>query len=244
MTYTPTTWIDEVPGETPVKFVITDDVEGEIAGSATIELATAPLTGTPYNAANLNHLEQGLVDVEAATVPAILTAKGDLAVASAVGAAAVLNAGDAGDYLIPDSAETPGLKWSPLITHGLWTSENWDDPRWPEAGWSSAHQADTTYLVTASSEFGVPVGTKMVLINLSCRFLGRYVGQSQIYLCSPANVSPERAFINMTNYWENMLTVGSLYAAGWVPLDENGQFAVRLVHEDIAITLTVLAYML
>jgi microcystin-dependent protein len=64
MAYTPTTWTDEIPGATPVKYTITDDTLGEIAASATIELATAPTAGTPVNATNLNNIEDGIVTLE------------------------------------------------------------------------------------------------------------------------------------------------------------------------------------
>lgn len=58
--YTPTTWADEVPGETPVKYVITGDIEGEISASATIELAMAPTPGTPLNATEMNNIDVGI----------------------------------------------------------------------------------------------------------------------------------------------------------------------------------------
>ena len=55
MAYTPTTWTDEIPGETPVKYVITG-----ANSDCTIDLKTAPTVGTPVNATNLNHIEQGI----------------------------------------------------------------------------------------------------------------------------------------------------------------------------------------
>jgi hypothetical protein len=60
--YTPTVWEDEIPGETPVKYVITGDND-----DCTIELKTAPTAGTPVNASNLNHIENGLVAIEERT---------------------------------------------------------------------------------------------------------------------------------------------------------------------------------
>jgi hypothetical protein len=60
--YSPTLWEDEIPGETPVKYVITGDND-----DCTIELKTAPTAGTPVNASNLNHIEDGLVAIEALT---------------------------------------------------------------------------------------------------------------------------------------------------------------------------------
>ena len=60
--YTPVTWSDEVPGESPIKYIITDDVNGELGGSATIAMKTAPTVGTSLNATNMNHIEQGILD--------------------------------------------------------------------------------------------------------------------------------------------------------------------------------------
>lgn len=76
MAYVPTSWTDEVPGETPVKYAITGDVEGVISASATIDLATAPTAGTPVNATNLNNIETGIVTLESdlADVDALLAA--------------------------------------------------------------------------------------------------------------------------------------------------------------------------
>ncbi len=65
MAYTKTTWVDEVPAETPVKYKITDDTGGVIAESATIETVTSITAGTALNAANLNKIEEGLEAVAA-----------------------------------------------------------------------------------------------------------------------------------------------------------------------------------
>jgi hypothetical protein len=62
--YTPTVWENEVPSATPVKYAITDDVAGEVAGSATIEIVTPVTPGTPFNAVNMNHIEQGIKDAQ------------------------------------------------------------------------------------------------------------------------------------------------------------------------------------
>jgi len=73
MPYTPTVWTDEVPSSTPVKYAITDDVNGQVAGSATIEMVTPVTAGTPINAANLNRIESAL-QVAFATAEAALAA--------------------------------------------------------------------------------------------------------------------------------------------------------------------------
>ena len=62
MPYTPTTWTDEVPASTPVKYKITDDSDGIIANSAKIELVTSVTAGTALNAANFNKLEAAVED--------------------------------------------------------------------------------------------------------------------------------------------------------------------------------------
>lgn len=59
-TYTKTTWTNEVPGSTPVKYKLTDDTLGVIANSAKIEVVTSLTAGTPVNAQNLNNMETGI----------------------------------------------------------------------------------------------------------------------------------------------------------------------------------------
>ncbi len=68
MSYTPTNWENEVPSG-PLRFQIVDDVAGEIAASAAINLVTAVTPGTPINSTNLNHIEQGIVDAHDGIVP-------------------------------------------------------------------------------------------------------------------------------------------------------------------------------
>jgi hypothetical protein len=74
MPYDKTTWVDEVPDDSPIKYSITDDVEGEIAGSAVIEVETAITPGTPLNATNMNKLETGVETAQAAAEAAQDTA--------------------------------------------------------------------------------------------------------------------------------------------------------------------------
>ena len=65
-------------------------------------------TGDLWTASNHNTYVR---DNFAAGVPDIFGAKGDLAVASQADVALALNAGSIGNYLIPDSSESSGLKW-------------------------------------------------------------------------------------------------------------------------------------
>lgn len=122
MTYSKTIWTNEVPATTPVKYAIIGDVEGEISASATIAPVTSITPGTALNAANLNHIEDGVAAVEAATIPAILAAKGDLVSASAAATASVLSVGTNGQILIADSSQTCGLKWADRAS-GLLTAK-------------------------------------------------------------------------------------------------------------------------
>ena len=85
MPYTPTTWTDEVPASTPIKYVITDDVDGVIAASATIALVTSVTAGTPINATNLNKLETAMESaVDTADAAAVDAAAAEVSAAAAV----------------------------------------------------------------------------------------------------------------------------------------------------------------
>ena len=60
--YTPTVWVDEIPASIPVKYKISQLSDGDIATDATIEVVTPLTPGTPLNAANLNKIENRLVE--------------------------------------------------------------------------------------------------------------------------------------------------------------------------------------
>lgn len=100
--YTPTTWTDEVPGSTPIKYVITDDSLGSIAASATITLATSVTSGTPINAANLNNLESGVVNAQADANQALTDAAAAQAAANAAIAKSLLTT--VGDIIVRGSS--------------------------------------------------------------------------------------------------------------------------------------------
>lgn len=96
MAYTPTTWADEVPNSSPVRYRITRQDNTVLVDNAIIEVITPVTAGTPVNASNLNHLEQGLKqasDEIAAGIPAKFTATGDTVHASGVGVAEILTIG-------------------------------------------------------------------------------------------------------------------------------------------------------
>jgi hypothetical protein len=83
MPYTKTAWADEVPASSPVKYKITDDVEGVLADSAKIELVTSVTPGTPLNADNLNHLEDGVETAQETAEDALADAASAAALATA-----------------------------------------------------------------------------------------------------------------------------------------------------------------
>ena len=58
--YSPTTWEDETPASSPVKYQIIDDVKGHVGDSATIAPVTSITPGTPVNATKLQKVEDGL----------------------------------------------------------------------------------------------------------------------------------------------------------------------------------------
>jgi hypothetical protein len=84
MPYTKTIWTDEIPASTPVKYKMTDDVLGEVAGSAKIEVVTSVTAGTQLNAANLNKVEDALEDVTDTADEAKATADAAFALANPV----------------------------------------------------------------------------------------------------------------------------------------------------------------
>jgi microcystin-dependent protein len=94
MPYIKQTWTDETPSATPIKYSITDDIEGAIATSAVIEIETPVTPGTPLNATRLNYIEEGIETAqeiaEAAIPKSLVTAVGDLIYATAAGILAAL----------------------------------------------------------------------------------------------------------------------------------------------------------
>lgn len=78
MAYEKTIWVDEIPDSTPIKYEITDDSEGALASSASIELVTPIATpGTPFTAANMNNIEDG-IETNDTAIAALASDIGDL----------------------------------------------------------------------------------------------------------------------------------------------------------------------
>jgi hypothetical protein len=59
-TYTPTTWTNDTPHASPVKYQIIDDSNGHLGDSATIAPVTTIDAGTPVDATHLNKMETGI----------------------------------------------------------------------------------------------------------------------------------------------------------------------------------------
>lgn len=114
MPYTKTTWTDEIPASTPVKYVVTDDVLGEVAGSATIALVTSVTPGTALNATNMNKIETGIETAQAAAesiaaaaiLKSIVTTAGDLIYATGSAVLTRLAKGTAHQALYMNSGAT------------------------------------------------------------------------------------------------------------------------------------------
>lgn len=64
MTYSPTTWVDETPTTTPVLYNIKDNLGNIIQANVQLEVASAITPGTPLNATNLNHIENGVAALD------------------------------------------------------------------------------------------------------------------------------------------------------------------------------------
>jgi len=79
MSYTPLNWTNEVPASMPVKYKISQDSDGDICTDATIELVTSVTPGTAMNAANFNHMEQGIQDANETAALAVETANAAVA---------------------------------------------------------------------------------------------------------------------------------------------------------------------
>lgn len=118
MPYTPTTWTDEVPASTPVKYTISQTAPGDIAASAEIALFTSVTAGTPVNAVNMNKIEAGVQTAQltaenAATnsIPkSLVTTVGDFIYATASATLARLGKPTVDSILKNTSTGTPSWK--------------------------------------------------------------------------------------------------------------------------------------
>lgn len=122
MAYTPTTWSDEVPDTTPVKYTIRDTNGNILYDNVRIDLKTGVTAGTAVNAANLNHIEQGIVTLENGTYPKVFSGKGQLMVGYSAGIGGLLGEGSLGQVLIADPSAYYGVRWGlPYVVAACYT---------------------------------------------------------------------------------------------------------------------------
>ncbi len=116
MTYTKTTWVDEVLSGAE-RFEVKDNVGAapdafaDLANCQIVLKTTVTTPGTPINAANLNNIENG---IEAISTGAALSVKG--VTGNAAGAVADIAAGTDGHVLLRDGA---ALKFGKVKNSGL-----------------------------------------------------------------------------------------------------------------------------
>lgn len=175
--YTPTTWVDEIPASSPVKYKITDDTGGVIANSAKIETVTEITAGTAVNAANLNKLESGVAAaqtaadtavVAAATAQAkadaaipknLVTAAGDLIYATAGSSLNKLAKPTMDSVLKMTSSGIPS--WYPIVRFPK--LQGFSQPL-TNSNWNGVSKAVGTYSIEATSfNSGIP-GTATALL--------------------------------------------------------------------------------
>lgn len=75
MPYTKTTWTNETPQSSPVKYQVNDDTNGIIAASATITPVTTITPGTPLDSTNLNKIEEGIRVAQETAEAQVITSK-------------------------------------------------------------------------------------------------------------------------------------------------------------------------
>jgi hypothetical protein len=211
-TYTPTTWVDEIPASTPVKYVITDDTVGPVASSATIEVATAITSGTPLNATNLNNIESGITTAQATANDAIpkslVTTIGDLIYATASGVLARLGIGANGTYLAAVAGQPQWLTPSVFL-------------RWQNAAYNGNAIVVGTYTVNIAdwiASYPNPTpGWKAAVIKMSARWAAASDGSTIDVRNSAGDV-----YVTCRSLVANYFMDGF----GIVPLDSSGNFKI------------------
>lgn len=126
MSYTPTTWTDEVLSSSPPLFNISGSSGSPmIYPNVRIDLATSGSAGTPVNAANLNKLELGL-QAAAATADSggalatTFTTAGDMLIGSGSGSAIRLPVGSDYQILQARAGAAEKMEWSDVIGCSLY----------------------------------------------------------------------------------------------------------------------------
>lgn len=219
MTYVKTVWTDEVPAATPVKYKLTDDSAGVIANSAKIELVTSVISGTPINAANLNHLEDGVetaqTDATAAQATAngaiaksIVTTLGDLLYATASSVLTRLGIGANGTYLAAVAGQPQWLTPTVFL-------------RWENAAYNGDAIAVGTYTVNIAdwiTTYPNPApGWKAAVVKISARWPAAGDSSTIDVRNSAGNV-----YVTCRSLVANYFIDGF----GIVPLDSSGNFKI------------------
>lgn len=126
-------------------------------------------TGDLWTAANHNTY---IKDNFAAGVPDIFSAKGDLAVGAGVDQALALGVGANSSILVPDSAQTVGLKWVPNYAGLIYRSTNQSitDNTWTKVQFDSAvFDYGSCFNVSSTYRFTAPI-TGVYLVNSAVHF--------------------------------------------------------------------------
>ncbi|MBI5954382.1 MAG: hypothetical protein HY865_22220 [Chloroflexi bacterium] len=170
MPYEKTNWVDEVPASTPVEYTI--DGDGGTITNATIEVETPITPGTPVNASNLNHMEDGIETAQetaenagaaaasaqatanAAIPKSIATAVGDILYATASAVWAKLAKPSVNSVLRMTPAGSPSWKAeSDFIQSLIYRRQGGDADDWNVGGTTSFTPAAPLIQVGKTSNF-------------------------------------------------------------------------------------------
>ena len=125
MPYSRLIWTNEIPTVTPIKYKITQTTDGDVAANAEIEIVTPVTAGTPVNAANLNHLEDGVEEANNnADAAAIAAAAASADAATALAAALAAGGIALGDVYPIGCIYTTVIATNPnaIFGFGTWVS--------------------------------------------------------------------------------------------------------------------------
>jgi len=177
-------------------------------------------TGDLWTASNHNTY---IRDNFAAGVPAILSAKGMIAVASGSQTASGLAVGNNGEVLMAKSTEALGIKWAKFPTFGSWGNSSWN----------LVSKSIGTYTVNASDWTGVPsTGVDAILVQV----MGKWA------VASDGSIISARKKGSSDDWAIARATVGNQNHDGYgiIPLT-NGQFNIVIAGAN-ALTVLVRIY--
>lgn len=214
MPYTKTTWVDEIPASTPVKYQVVDDVLGEVAGSAAISVVTTITTpGTAVNAANLNKIEAGIESATDTAESAEATADAAAIVADSafLYALPVLYAVKTTEQSIPGITYTNITGWSAAVVTagGMEFNSTTGVITFPAGKYIARFQGRFFANATGGREIGVPSGANIITFNrITARAIDgmatTVTGDIHIVVASSLSTAPQA--------WQN--SGGALTLAG------------------------------